>query len=294
MPSKRALQLVTRDPAETHHFVADKVSPGDVAPDAVVSHVIGADALDRIVANSPPGELIAPASASDDTLRRQPRQSRGQRRVDLLLDAAATVIVRLGVQGATAEAIALEAHTAKGSFYQFFPNRDAVLAALALRYSDELRRIHEQAFPTNASGLTLTRLIDHIVRPLAVFHDDNPAFSRVFAIAEAAEGGRSAPGRIRSQLFLSVVERLDLLFASRNPSLAPRERRRTSLVAAAIGQAILARRDIAAPAEKKPLLDDLRRVLHAYLSPVLDEPRLPAPASRKPAANRARAAAATR
>lgn len=253
MPAKRSLKLVSNSDA--------------AAPPSLYSDESQTDSA------TPPAH-----DASEDTLRRQPRQSRGQRRVDLLLDAAATVIVRQGVQGATAEAIALEARTAKGSFYQFFPNRDAVLAALALRYSDELRRIHEQAFPANPSGLTLTRLIDHIVRPLAAFHDDNPAFSRVFAIAEAAEGGRSAPGRIRSQLFLSVVERLDLLFASRNPGLAPRDRRRTSLVAAAIGQAILARRDIAPPAEKKPLLDDLRRILHAYLSPVLDEPS-PAPPS---------------
>ncbi len=279
MPSKRALHLVTAsDPGETN---SGTPIPGKPEPDAP-------DAADLEVGNAPPTVLAVPSS--DATLRRQPRQSRGQRRVDLLLDAAATVIVRLGVQGATAEAIALEAHTAKGSFYQFFPNRDAVLAALALRYSDELRRIHEQAFPANPTGLTLARLIDHIVRPLAAFHDDNPAFSRVFAIAEAAEGGRSAPGRIRSQLFLSVVERLDLLFASRNPDLAPRERRRTSLVAAAIGQAILARRDIAAPAEKKPLLDDLRRVLHAYLSPVLNGPPIASSESRKTARKPARSA----
>lgn len=229
----------------------------------------------------------APSDA-ESTFRRQPRQSRGQRRVDLLLDAAATVIVRQGVQGATAEAIALEARTAKGSFYQFFPNRDAVLAALALRYSDDLRRIHEQAFPTNASGITLQRLIDHIVKPLAEFHDDNPAFSRVFAIAEAAEGGRSAPGRIRSQLFLSVVERLDLLFASRNPSLPVRDRRRHALVSAAIGQAILARRDMAPSAEKKALLDDLRRVLHAYLSPVLEAPSAPSEPAAKATSKRSR------
>lgn len=280
MPAKRSLKLVTsRDLAESH------------ATDLVTAEIgREEDSLAPLVANTVESpESDAPRSQPDHALRRQPRQSRGQRRVDLLLDAAATVIVRQGVQGATAEAIALEAHTAKGSFYQFFPNRDAVLAALALRYSDELRRIHEQAFPTNASGLTLARLIDHIVRPLAAFHDDNPAFSRVFAIAEAAEGGRSAPGRIRSQLFLSVVERLDLLFASRNPALAPRDRRRTSLVAAAIGQAILARRDIASPAEKKPLLDDLRRVLHAYLSPVLDgPPAVSAPESRKTTSKRAR------
>jgi len=281
MPSKRALKLVTgRDLAETSEVVSD----ADVRP------AIGAESINPVASEANAVEPTTATTAADDTLRRQPRQSRGQRRVDLLLDAAATVIVRLGVQGATAEAIALEAHTAKGSFYQFFPNRDAVLAALALRYSDELRRIHEQAFPANATGLTLARLIDHIVRPLAAFHDDNPAFSRVFAIAEAAEGGRSAPGRIRSQLFLSVVERLDLLFASRNPGLAPRERRRTSLVAAAIGQAILARRDIAPPAEKKPLLDDLRRVLHAYLSPVLDGPAVQAAESRTTAMKRARAA----
>ncbi|MEP6780641.1 MAG: TetR/AcrR family transcriptional regulator [Gemmatimonadaceae bacterium] len=218
-------------------------------------------------ATSMKAEIAAPTETA--TFRRQPRQSRGQRRVDLLLDAAATVIARQGVQAATAEAIALEAHTAKGSFYQFFPNRDAVLAALAMRYSDALRRIHEEAFPADSTALTLPRLIDQIVRPMAAFHDSNPAFSRVFAISDAADGGKSAPGRVRSQLFLSFVERLDLLIASRSPQLSARDRRRVSLVSAAIGQAILARRDMAAAIEKKALLDDLRRVLLAYLSPVL-------------------------
>lgn len=267
MPAKRTLQLVTANDLPVNDAPAAASQPAELSTESVAR----ADA-----ARTPP-------AGADDTFRRQPRQSRGQRRVDLLLDAAATVIVRQGVQGATAEAIALEARTAKGSFYQFFPNRDAVLAALALRYSDDLRRIHEQAFPANATALTLPRLIDHIVRPLAAFHDDNPAFSRVFAIAEAAEGGRSAPGRIRSQLFLSVVERLDLLFAARNPELAARERRRTALVAAAIGQAILARRDIAAAPEKKPLLDDLRRVLLAYLTPVLETSAPSEPTSSTPA-----------
>lgn len=265
MPAKRTLQLVTANDLPVN-------DANDAQPQAS-AHTASAQSASAQPADAVPStdDERKPAPTSEDTFRRQPRQSRGQRRVDLLLDAAATVIVRQGVQGATAEAIALEARTAKGSFYQFFPNRDAVLAALALRYSDDLRRIHEQAFPANATALTLPRLIDHIVRPLAAFHDDNPAFSRVFAIAEAAEGGRSAPGRIRSQLFLSVVERLDLLFAARNPQLPARERRRTALVAAAIGQAILARRDIAPAPEKKPLLDDLRRVLLAYLTPVLEK-----------------------
>jgi AcrR family transcriptional regulator len=283
MSAKHTLKLVSSRDSHENDAGTDPVDMALSA--AAASGLTVAPTSERPAAPAPVPVVGANA---DGTFRRKPRQSRGQRRVDLLLDAAATVIVRQGVQGATAEAIALEAHTAKGSFYQFFPNRDAVLAALALRYSDDLRRIHEQAFPTNASGITLARLIDHIVKPLAAFHDDNPAFSRVFAIAEAAEGGRSAPGRIRSQLFLSVVERLDLLFASRNPALPPRDRRRIALVSAAIGQAILARRDMAPAAEKKALLDDLRRVLHAYLSPVLESPATPDNSERKSPPKRVR------
>ncbi len=205
------------------------------------------------------------------------------------MDAAATVIARSGLEAATAEAIALEARTAKGSLYQFFPNRDAVLAALALRFSDEMRAIHERAFPIDSHGLTLERLIDRIIKPLAEFHDRNPAFRRVFAHHDGpSDDTRSAPSRLRVQLFESFVDRLDVLFAARNPRLGTRERRRGALVAASIGQSILARRARAVPPEKKALLDDLRRVLIAYLEPLLDpepvakalDPAAPAPAKR--------------
>jgi len=217
----------------------------------------------------------APARANDPdaTYRRKPRQIRGQQRVDLLLDAAAEVIAEHGLNAATAEAIAIRARTAKGSLYQFFPNRDAVVAALALRFADELRRIHEKAFATDPRGMPLDRLIDRIVRPLASFHDRNPAFRRVFMTADAPVNSTgAAPNRIRAQLFDSIVDRLDLLFAARNPRLPARERRRAALVCASIGQSLLARRDRATTAEKKPILDDLRRVLWCYLTPLLDPP----------------------
>ncbi len=206
-----------------------------------------------------------------DAFRRRPRQSRGQKRVELLLDAAATVIAEQGLAAATAEAIAAQARTAKGSLYQFFPNRDAVLAALALRYADEMRAIHERAFPLDAHDLPLERLIDRIVKPLAEFHDRNPAFRRVFASPDGpVDDTRSAPARLRNQLFDSFVDRLDVLFAARNPRLATRDRRRAALVAANVGQSVLAQRARAHAADKKALADDLRRILLAYLQPLLE------------------------
>ncbi len=248
MPAKRSPRTRTvADPAEaTPRTVPDALS---VAPEAAAGRIAG------------------------DAFRRRPQQSRGQKRVELLLDAAASVIAELGLEAATAEAIALRAHTAKGSLYQFFPNRDAVLAALALRYADEMRHIHEKAFPIDPRGLTLDRLIDRIVKPLAAFHDRNPAFRRVFASIDGPlDVTRGAPIRLRAQLFDSFVDRLDVLFASRNPTLPARERRRAALVSASIGQAVLARRSRATAAEKKPLLDDLRRLLAAYLEPLLTPP----------------------
>lgn len=230
-------------------------------------------------------EAPDPPSDADEAYRRRPRQSRGQQRVERLLDAAAEVIAESGITGATAEAIALKAHTAKGSLYQFFPNRDAVLAALALRYADEMRAIHERAFPMDPHGMALDRLIDRIVRPLAEFHDRNPAFRRVFATNEGpADDTRSAPVRLRAQLFDSFVDRLDVLFATRNPSLPAKERRRAALVSATVGQAVLARRSRAAAAEKKPLLEELKRLLVAYLAPLFDTPT--PPARRTPARER--------
>jgi AcrR family transcriptional regulator len=204
--------------------------------------------------------------------------------VELLLDAAAAVIAESGLEAATAEAIALRARTAKGSLYQFFPNRDAVLAALALRYADEMRQIHERAFPMDPHGMPLDRLIDRIIRPLAEFHDSHPAFRRVFASVEGPAGEtRTTPARLRAGLFESFVDRLDVLFASRNPRLPARERRRAALVSATVGQAVLARRSRASAAEKKPLLDDLRRLLALYLQPLLDPatPKSPAKTARK-------------
>jgi len=231
----------------------------------------------RANATAVPADAERPDDAStrtgdpDATYRRKPRQIRGQQRVELLLNAAAAVIAEHGLNAATAEAIAIRARTAKGSLYQFFPNRDAVVAALALRFADELRRIHEKAFATDPRGMPLDRLIDRIVKPLASFHDKNPAFRRVFMTADAPVNSTgAAPNRIRAQLFDSFVDRLDLLFAARNLRLPARERRRAALVSASIGQSLLARRDRATAAEKKPILDDLRRVLWCYLTPLLD------------------------
>src|ERR1700681_2400099 len=74
-------------------------------------------------------------------LRRLPRQSRGRRRVDALLGAAAAEISDAGYEAATMCSIAVRAGASIGSLYQFFPNKAAIVQALRGQYCDEFEKL---------------------------------------------------------------------------------------------------------------------------------------------------------
>jgi AcrR family transcriptional regulator len=62
-----------------------------------------------------------------------PRQARSQATVSVILDATALVLVDEGYEQATTNRIAERAGVSIGSLYQYFPNRESVVAALASR-----------------------------------------------------------------------------------------------------------------------------------------------------------------
>ena len=69
-----------------------------------------------------------------------PTQARAIVRVDTMLDALAMILADGGAGAVTTKAVAALAGTSVGSVYEYFPNRDALLGALAQRYADELDR----------------------------------------------------------------------------------------------------------------------------------------------------------
>lgn len=66
--------------------------------------------------------------------RKSPRQQRSARTVDRILDAAVRVFDDVGYFDTTTNEIALEARVSIGSLYQYFPNKDALLVAVARRH----------------------------------------------------------------------------------------------------------------------------------------------------------------
>jgi AcrR family transcriptional regulator len=72
------------------------------------------------------------------TPRRVPRQERSRALVDRILDAARDVLIAHGYDGASTNRIAAAAGISPGSLYQYFPNKDAIAAAVIDRFSDQL------------------------------------------------------------------------------------------------------------------------------------------------------------
>jgi AcrR family transcriptional regulator len=74
-------------------------------------------------------------------LRKKPSQARSAWTVDLILQAAAQVLETRGEEALTTKTVAERAGVSIGTLYQYFPNRDAILVALADR---EAQRIAER------------------------------------------------------------------------------------------------------------------------------------------------------
>lgn len=68
-----------------------------------------------------------------DYQRRRPRQARAQATVDSILEAAVQVLQRSGAGGLNTNAVAERAGVSIGTLYQYFPDKEAILIAIARR-----------------------------------------------------------------------------------------------------------------------------------------------------------------
>lgn len=83
--------------------------------------------------------------------RKQPRQVRAELTRQRILTAAAHIFAEHGYAAGTTNRIAERAGLSIGSLYQYFPNKDAILAELLMRHLDEgsavTERIQRQELP---------------------------------------------------------------------------------------------------------------------------------------------------
>jgi AcrR family transcriptional regulator len=109
--------------------------------------------------------------------RRTPRQVRAELTRERILTAAAHVFAEYGYAAGTTNRIAERARISIGSLYQYFPNKDAILAQLLMRHLD--RGTWTQADQLDLSPGTLEATVRALVRDAIDNHGDDPQLLRI-------------------------------------------------------------------------------------------------------------------
>ncbi|HEY0777984.1 MAG TPA: TetR/AcrR family transcriptional regulator [Gemmatirosa sp.] len=232
-----------RPPATDGLPSADPRAAADRAPDAGAAEV------------APPRSSL---------LRRVPQQDRGQRRIERILDAAADVIAEVGVDGASTNAIAARAATSVGSLYQFFPNKDAIVQALAARYAAEFEALKEQVMAPEVADRPLPAMMRGIVEPIMAYCAANPAYRHVFA-ATTTPGAPCSPEE--AAVHEAIVRRVEGLIARRTPWVPEAQRHVTAVVQVETVHEVLFFAQGQPPAAAMAIVDELVRMLVCALAP---------------------------
>ncbi len=202
-----------------------------------------------------------------DSLRAQPKQKRGQRRVDAILNAASERFAEVGYENATIIEIAARADTSVGSLYQFFANKEAILKALVERYVERasvvFAAMEVEAFP----DMTLEQSIKAILVPLKAFIRDNRDFQVIFS---SPTGSTYVDETIRS-MDEAFLARTGASLLRARPNMRPEELRKYSLVCMVIMKGLLGLAHHSSELTLDEVFEELEAVYLRYLTPLLGE-----------------------
>jgi len=195
--------------------------------------------------------------------RKQPRQRRSQDTVDAILEAAARILVRHGYDGANTNRIAAAAGVSVGSLYQYFPNKESLVAALAARRAGRVGAILE-ARMAQVAGAPLADAVREAIRAVIDAHAVEPELERVLIEQVPRVGGMR-------EVDAAELHAHDVVLAAlraRRDEVAPRDLELAAFVITrsvrALAHGALTRPDLIG---NDKLLDEATALVMGYLRP---------------------------
>jgi AcrR family transcriptional regulator len=135
--------------------------------------------------------------------RKSPRQARSQATVEAILDAAARVLVERGYAATNTNLVAERAGVSVGSLYQYFPNKDALIAALHERHARQMNEVVERAL-AECDGLGFDEALSLVIEGLVDAHRVEAGLHRVLetqlAGLDALDDHAEVEARISDQI----------------------------------------------------------------------------------------------
>ena len=110
--------------------------------------------------------------------RKQASQDRSRATVDALVEATARILVREGFDAASTNHISSKAGVSVGSLYQYFPSKEALVAAVIDRHHEQLMQVVRGALAELASD-PLETAVRKLVAAAIKAHAVDPELHRV-------------------------------------------------------------------------------------------------------------------
>jgi len=157
---------------------------------------------------------VPSASAADPTgpLRRAPSQRRSRERVERILAVATELIAARGSDALRMAEVAAKAEISIGSLYQYFPDKAAIIRALAERYSAEGRACIEEGLREVRDAAGLRRAFGALVDTYYGLFLAEPVMRDIWSGLQADKGLREIDledSRINGRVLADVLARID-------------------------------------------------------------------------------------
>jgi AcrR family transcriptional regulator len=123
------------------------------------------------------------------TPRKLPQQDRSRVTVEAILEATTRILVEEGYDKANTNRIAERAGISIGSLYQYFPNKESLMAALMEQHSQEMAELVETKL-NRLFDSPLEIVIPEIISAVVAAHAINPRLHQVLS-EEIPRSGRS-------------------------------------------------------------------------------------------------------
>ena len=127
--------------------------------------------------------------ALDAKPRKKPVQSRSQATVRVLLEATAQVLVQEGYDRTSTNRVAQVAGVSIGTLYQYFPNKEALVAALVDVHAERMRATFTQMLE-DLSQADLAVAVRTMIRAIMEAHRIEPKLHQVVMEQLPRVGGR--------------------------------------------------------------------------------------------------------
>lgn len=202
-------------------------------------------------------------SEQDDLApRRRPVQARSRERVESILQHAAAMITEKGVDGVSMSAIARSSEMSLASLYRYFPNKSAIVCALAEDHVDRM----EQALRERLHELTPDNAVDTLIDLYYDFYCNEPGYRAIWSGVESMPELQALDLRELHTNARDLYQWLTHHFPE-----SPEDRRWSAslMVPRAVGTILRLAMTLPAP-EANGLLKELKGMVRSYLATVAD------------------------